>query len=350
MKCAVVLMVRDFAELDEAYAFDYTFQSLVNCGISELYYVLIAEGFRNIPRSFVRRWRTEGIHILDCAPVVQSLLADYPLLQALSAKRVFKVTFLRHLILERFFGGEAVLSVDADVVWRVDPYQLFGQWDGGFIAWSTSGFLTYARSPDWFRAYRAGLESVISGGELTSDFKQAKFGVTRILHDQHLIQHLVAKGVMMNEWQTCWSTPAFRGLCVMANPLAPKSGFRMPPERIIFRREGRAEYFNEAFVPFWHMQTGFSNLCSFFFIAAALNAAKDGRLPFPLAKSGEDNLKTALLHRIRDLIVENKTSERRLKEIRPLMFRRGVYKEFFEGALAERLFTDPVWWEPGVFN
>ena len=170
MKCAVVLLVNNFRELDELYGFDYTFRSLANSGLSEPFYVLIADGFKRLPWRFVSRWKTERIHIVDASSVVETLLADYPYLRELAAKRTFRITFLRHLILERFFSGEAVLSADLDIVWRVDPYRLFGTWREGFFAWSGSGFLTYDDSPEWFQTYRAGLESVIRGGELTADF------------------------------------------------------------------------------------------------------------------------------------------------------------------------------------
>jgi hypothetical protein len=348
MKCAAVLIVKNFSELDEAYAFDYAFRSLAQCNLSEPYYVLVAEGFRNLPRRFVSRWKSENIHIVDGSSVLESLLRDYPHLRSLSAKRAFRSTFLRHLILERVFAGEAVLSVDADVVWRVDPYKLFGQWNGGFLAVGGSGFLTYAQSPEWFQAYRTGLESVIAAGELAADFSTDS-SVTRIMHDQHLIQHLVATGLMTNEWVKCWSTEAFRDLCLRANPLSPKTGFRKPPARLAFRRENDREYFNDSLIPFWHMQTGFSTLCSFLFIRDALDGEPQGRLPFPAAKSGEGNLKASLMRTLRRLILDQKISERSLRDLRPLMSRRGVYEQFFTGDLPHRLFTDEVWWEPDVF-
>ena len=144
----------------ESYAFEYGFQSLANCVLSEPYYVLVAEGFsKDYHEQFVATVESRRKSIYWTArSILQSLFADYSYLQALASKRVFKVTFLRHLILQRFFGGEAVLSADADIVWRIDPYKLFGQWNGGFFAVAGSGFLTYANTADWFALYRAGLE------------------------------------------------------------------------------------------------------------------------------------------------------------------------------------------------
>ena len=154
---------------------------------------------------------------------------------------------------------------------------------------------------------------------------------------------------MKNEWLKCWSLPELRDLCMMANPLLPKTGFREPPGGVTFRREGGREYFNDAFVPFWHMATGFCSFASFLYVAEALAKDKGGRLPFPVARMGEDNLKSTLLHALRSLIAARKISEKALKELRPLMFRSGLYPKFFEGDLPHRLFTDRVWWEPNVF-
>lgn len=351
MKVAVVLIVDDYAALNEAYALDYAFQSVSSCGLSEPFHVLVAEGFANIPKGVVGHWRERGVLIEDCASTVRSLVRDHPWLRALPQNRTYRVTLLRHLILERHFGGEAVLSVDADIVWRTDPYKLFGGWNGGYFALGSSGFLTYAAAPEWFEAYRLGLESTLTGGALTADFREAKFGIDGIQHDQHLLNHLQAKGLIRNEWEDCWSSPAFDGMALMANPLFPKEGLRDPPDRLTFERRADGDYVSGARVPFWHMQTSFCMLCSFFFICQPMfgDALDGGRLPFPRRKVGRDNLKTQLCHALRHLILTDQVSEERLKGLRPMMMRRGVYKGFFEGKFARRLFTDNVWWQAGVW-
>lgn len=350
MKCAVVLIVNDFEALSEAYAFDYAFQALADVGLSEPFHVLIAEGFERIPTEFVAHWKAHRIHIEDVSGVVRSLVRDFPYLEALPDNPVYRVTLLRHLILERHFGGEAVLSVDADVVWRTDPYKLFGQWDGGYFALGGSGFLTYVDSPEWFEAYRTGLESTLTGGALTADFTQAKFGITSVQHDQHLINHLEAKGLMRNAWEACWASPSFADLCIMYNPLYPKAGLRNPPDRLVFERREDGDAFSGAQVPFWHMQSSFCMLCSFYFLCEPLIAAHGGRLPFPRPKRGRQNLKAALCHQLRNLIIAGKIEDERLKSLRPLMYRRGIYKAFFQGKFPNVLFTDRLWWQSGVFQ
>ena len=350
MKCAVVLIVRDWEALNEAYALDRAFAALGEVGLSEPYHVLIAEGFELIPEAFVAKQRARRILIQDCSDTVRSLVADYPYLGALPDNPTYRVTLLRHLILERRFGGEAVLSVDVDVVWRTDPYQLFSGWTGGYFALAGSGFLTYAHKPEWFEAYRTGLESALTGGALTADFEQKKFGITSVLHDQHLLVHLEAKGLIRNEWEACRATPALADLCIMHNPLYPKLGFRTPPERLVYSNEDGVQRFNGAPVAFWHMQSSFCMLCSFLFLCERMIKETGGRLPFPRAKTGRDNLKAALAHTLRRLVLEDRIDDERLKALKPLMHRRGIYKAFFVGQLAGRLFTDQVWWQAGVFD
>ena len=350
MKCAVVLIVNDFEALDEGYALEQAFRTLGACSLSEPYYVLISEGFAKIPADFIARRRAERIEVLDVADTVRSLVRDFPYLAALPDNPVYRVTLLRHLILERFFGGEAALSVDADVLWRTDPYRLFGHWDGGYFALGGSGFLTYAAAPEWFDAYRMGLESTLTGGALTADFEQAKFGIKGVQHDQHLINHLEAKGLVRNEWDACHASPEFQDLCLMSTPLHPKQGFREPPARLTFRREGGQDYFNEALVPFWHMQTSFCMACSFHYLLERMLAEQGGRPPFPRPKKGQDNLKAMLARQLRKLIIDGRIAEPRLKALRPLMFRRGIYEAFFDGDLPQALFTDQNWWQAGVFD
>ncbi len=345
MKCAVVLIVGDFEALDEAYGFDHAFRSLADSGLSEPFHVLIAEGFERIPAAFVDRWRAERIEITDASATVASLFTDHPWLAAISENPVYKVTLLRHLILQRQFSGEAVLSVDADIVWRTDPYRLFGHWRGGDFMVGGNGFLVHASSPDWFEAYRAGLHSALTGGALTADFQEAKFGVSEVLHDQHLIRHLKTKGLMHDAWEDCWSDPRLAGLCIMANPLYPMQGFRKEPERLVFARSATREAFNGAPIPFWHMQSSFALLCAFLFLSGG-----DGcRLPFPRPKAGKDNTRALALHKLRNQIIAGKAPDPALQRLRPLMFRRGLYEAFFNGDLPERLFTDAIWWRKRVF-
>ena len=340
MKCAVVLIVGDFAALNEAYGFDYAFRSLADRELSEPFHVLIAEGFERVPADFIGRWRDERIEITDCSATVATLFADYPWLAAISDNPIYKVTLLRHLILQRHFGGEAVLSVDADIVWRTDPYRLFGHWRGADFMVGNNGFLVHASTPEWFEAYRAGLHSSLTGGALTADFAEAKFGITQVLHDQHLIRHLQAKGLMRDCWDECFSQPGLAGLCVMPNPLYPKGGLRAPPERLEFSRTPAGEAFSGAPIPFWHMQTSFSNLCSFLYLT------EGERLPFPRPKAGKDSTRALELHKQRKSIIAGKASP----GLRPLMFRSGLYPAFFDGDLPERLFNDAVWWSKGVFG
>ena len=349
MKIAVVLIVRDWAALEEAYAFEYAFQALADAGLSEPYYVVVAEGFEKVPPKVIERWRESRILIEDGSATLASLTAESPHFAALPENPTYRVTLLRHLILERYFGGEPVLSVDADIVWRMDPYRLFGAWRGGDFALGGSGFLVHAASRDWFDAYREGLKSALTGGELTADFREEKFGHDRIVHDQHLIRHLTAKGMMTDAWEACRASPELAGLALMHNPLYPRDGLLDPPARLVFQRDGGRDSFSGREVAFWHMQTSFSMLCSFFFIAQPLIEQHGGRLPFPRPKRGRDNLKAAMLHRLREMIVEGQIEDERLKALRPLMFRRGVYKSFFTGKFPPLLFSDRYWWDAGVF-
>ena len=350
MKIAVVLIVRDWAALNEAYAFDRAFQALADCGLTQPYYVLVAEGFEKVPPAVVERWKAANILIEDCSATVESLLAEEPDFRGLPDNPTYRVTLLRHLILERYFGGEPVLSVDADIVWRMDPHALFGGWTGGDFALGGSGFLVHAASRDWFGAYRLGLKSVLTGGALTADFREEKFGNDRILHDQHLIRHLTVKGLMCDDWEACRRSPALAGLALMHNPLYPKDGLVDPPARLVFERTAEGEALSGAPVAFWHMQTSFTMLCSFFFICQPLIEQHGGRLPFPRPKAGRDNLKAAMLHRLREMIVAGQIDEPGWKALRPLMFRRGVYKAFFSGKFPALLFSDRYWWEPKVFG
>jgi hypothetical protein len=350
MKIAVVLIVRDWAALNEAYAFDHAFEALARAGLSQPYYVLIAEGFEKVPPATIERWRASRILIEDCSRTVAALMAESPHFSALPDNPTYRVTLLRHLILERHFGGEPVLSVDADIVWRMDPHRLFEGWRGGAFALGGSGFLVHAAGRDWFDAYREGLKSALTGGALTADFREEKFGHDRIVHDQHLIRHLTAKGLMQDEWEACRRSPGLAGLALMHNPLYPKAGLLDPPERLVFERMVGEEAFSGARVAFWHMQTSFSMLCSFFFLAQPMIDEHGGRLPFPRPKTGQDNLKAALLHRLRDMVIAGEIEDERLKSLRPLMFRRGVYKAFFSGKFASLLFSDAYWWQAGVFG
>ncbi len=350
MKAAVVLIVRDWEALNEAYAFDHAFQSLAEAGLSEPYYVLISEGFENIPSKVVDRWRAANILIEDCSRTQASLIQEEPDFRALPEHPTHRVTLLRHLILERHFGGEPVLSVDADVVWRMDPYRLFGGWRGGDFALGGSGFLVHAASPEWFEAYRIGLRSALTGGALTADFSEPKFGIGQVLHDQHLIRHLQAKGLIQDAWDACRQSPALRDLALMYNPLYPKLGLVDPPERLVFERTAEGDRFSGRKVAFWHMQSSFSFLCSFYFLAQPMIDKYGGRLPFPRPKTGRDNLKAVLLHQLRDMVVAGQVEDERLKRLRPQMFRRGVYKSFFQGRFPARLFSDAFWWEPEVFE
>jgi hypothetical protein len=350
MKAAVVLIVRDWEALNEAYAFDYAFQALAETGLSEPYHVLISEGFDKVPPAVVERWRGANILIEDGSKTQASLIAEEPDFRALPDNATYRVTLLRHLILHRHFGGEPVLSVDADVVWRMDPYRLFGGWRGGDFILGGSGFLVHASSPEWFAAYRAGLKSALTGGALTADFSEPKFGVSQVLHDQHLIRHLESKGLIGDHWEACRRSPELSGLALMSNPLYPKLGLLDPPERLTFERTAAGDSFSGHKVAFWHMQSSFSFLCSFYFLAQPMIDRYGGRLPFPRAKAGRDNLKTAALHQLRDLVVAGQVEDERLKRLRPQMFRRGLYKSFFQGKFPARLFTDAYWWEPGVFE
>ena len=350
MKVAIVLIVNDWAALNEAYAFDHAFESLAAVGLSEPFHVLVCEGFENVPQKVVGGWRERGILFENAAPVLASLVAEEPDFAALPDNPLHRVTLLRHLILERRFGGEAVLSVDADIVWRTDPYRLFGAWKGGDFTMNGSGSLVYAASPDWFSAYRAGLKSVLTGGVLTADFREAKFGIDRVLHDQHLIRHLDAKGLIADAWPAFRISPGVRDWALLFNPLYPKAALVDPPPRIAFERDAGGERFSGAEVAFWHMQSSFSMLSSFFFICERMIEQHGGRLPFPRPKRGRDNLKAAMLHRLRELIVAGQIEEPQLKALRRLMFRRGVYKAFFGGKFPARLFSDRYWWEPGVFS
>jgi hypothetical protein len=350
MKAAVVLVVGDFESLNEAYGLDYAFHALSRQKLSAPYHVLIAEGFENIPADFVGRWRERNILIEDAAPVFASLVQDYPYLEALPQNPTHRVTLLRHILLERVFAGEPVLSVDVDVVWRTDPYRLFEGWDGGFFALGDSGFLTWAADKAWFDAYRLGLESALTGGSLTADFREAKFGITKVLHDQHLFRHLEAKGLMHNAWDACRTAPALRSMALVSNPLYPKTALLEPPDRLSLEQDEAGERLGGAEVAFWHMQTSFVMLCAFFFLAGALTNDHEGRLPFPRPKAGRDNLKAALLHQLRHLVVTGQVTDPRFTRLRPMMFRRGVYKAFFQGLVAPELFTDRLWWEPGVFR
>jgi hypothetical protein len=350
VKAAVVLIVRDWEVLNEAYGLDYAFWALGRAGLSQPYYILVSEGFEKVPAEFIGHWRERNILIEDAAAVQASLFEDHPWLEGLPDNATYRVTFLRHLILQRRFEGEAVLSVDADVVWRMDPYRLFADWTGGYFAAGDSGFLVHASSPEWFEAYRTGLESALTGGALTADFSQPKFGINKVLHDQHLLQHLQAKGLMWNAWEAARASPALGGLALMANPLHPKQGLADPPPRLSFQQDEDGEWMSGGQVAFWHMQSSFVALCSFKLLTEALTFEHGGRLPFPRPKAGRDNLKAALLQQMRELIVSGRLTDDRFARLRPQMFRRGVYKAFFAGDLARELFTDALWWETGVFG
>jgi hypothetical protein len=49
------------------------------------------------------------------------------------------------------------------------------------------------------------------------------------------------------------------------------------------------------------------------------------------------------------MVIEGRIEDERFKALKPQMFRRGVYKSFFLGKFAPRLFSDAYWWEPDVF-
>ena len=350
MRCAVVLVVNDWDVLNEAYGIDRALDAIAACGLSQPYHILIAEGFERIPAELVARWGERNIRIEDVSAIVASLRADYPWLAGLPDNPTYRVTMVRHLVLERLFAGEAVLSVDMDVIWRMDPYRLFGDWRGGFFALGGGGSLTFADSAEWFATYRQGLESALTGGALTADFSETKFRIDKVQHDQHLIRHLFAKGLMANAWDACHRSPALAGLSVTHNPLYPKDGLVDPPERLQFERSGGEERMGGAPVAFWHMQSSFVMLCAFLVLAEALKFDHHGRLPFPRPKTGKDNLKAGLLHQLRELIIAGHIDDERFSRLRPQMFRRGIYRSFFEGDLPHRLFTDERWWEPRIFS
>ncbi len=56
-----------------------------------------------------------------------------------------------------------------------------------------------------------------------------------------------------------------------------------------------------------------------------------------------------MLHQMRQMVIEGRIDDERLRNLRPQMFRRGVYKCFFTGKFPPLLFSDRYWWEPGVF-
>lgn len=350
MKIAVVLIVRDWDALNEAYAFDYVFQSLIEAGLSEPYHVLVAEGFEQVPAEVVGRWREANILFEDCSAITASLLEEEPDFRGLPGDPEHRASLLRHLILERRFGGEPVLSVNADVVWRMDPYRLFGGWrGGGFLAPGAGGFVHAAR-PEWFEAYRIGLRSALTSGALSTDLRQGRFVVEPIARDRRLIRRLHAKGMIGDAWEACRTSPGLKDLALVSDPLHPKLALSCPPERLAFERTAEGDVFSGAKVAFWHMHSGFIGLCSFFHLAERLIQEQGGRLPFPKIEAGRDNLKAALLLQLRAMVITGQVEEPRLKALRPQMFRRGVYKSFFLGKFATRLFSDRYWWEPGVFT
>lgn len=314
--------------------------------------VLVSRGFENISESDRSRLAELKYRVIDASAALADVKRSYSFANESRIWRgeaFHEMCFLRWLVLEKYFGNTQVLSMDSDVVWRVDPYVFFDAYKGGgsTLCYNAPCF-AFINGASWYEIYKAGLQRVAEDPDFGREFSRDHF--IGLYHDQALLQYLLQTGELENDLGN-FLGHGFRETYFMSpNPLTVMPGRDDPP--LTFARDGNTDFIAGRVVPFWHMQTRFSR---YLWIAKFLESfvGRDGlRVPYDGSSRSGSDVAALVLNNLHEFIRRGDVALRHKRHLHlhPLATRAGIYQEFFVGDLAAKIFRDGIWWRPGVWS
>lgn len=352
MTCAIVLYLdQPFSDVDAIIGLSKAAEiKMASANPSQAVEVLVIRGFENVPEEARRRLAELKYNVVDASGVLESVRRKYPYANDARIWRndpFHELCFLRWLVLEEYFGDTPILATDADIVWRIDPEILLEGWkQGGSSLCMTAPCYAFIKGADWYQAYRSGLERVAEHSGYGSEFKKDHF--TGLYHDQALIQYLVRHGELENDTANLLGHGFSDIYHFMVNPLQIRPAPGESP--LTFERKGQADIIGGKIVPYWHMQQRFTRyLWAARFLPVFLD--RKMRVPYEGHVADKPDPAVLLLNSLHFLIRRGDVvlKHHRHAPLIPLTNRAAIYGEFFDGGLAHEVFSNEIWWKPGVW-
>lgn len=353
MTCAMVLYFdQPFEEIDAILGLTASAEiRMRSAEPKEDIYVLISRGFENISEAARGRLSELKYHVVDASDALNAVRNDYPFAnepRVWRGEAFHEMCFLRWLVLEKYFGNTPVLAMDADVVWRVDPHHLVEQWkSGGSTLCYSAPCFVFIKNGNWYEAYKSGLRRCAEDPSFGSEFSRDHF--TGIYHDQALIQYLLSKGELENDNVNLLGHGFSDEYLMAVNPLllAPPRG----GAPLTFERVGNSDLISGKIVPYWHMQQRFSRYLWTVKFLSDFIGMDNVRVPYGRHTKYEPETAGLVLNNLHQFIRRGDVTlnHKRHRHLKALTTREGIYREFFDGDLADHTFRENVWWKPGVW-
>ncbi len=353
MPCAMVLYFdRPFEEVEPDLAlFAAAEVRMRSAAPREDIQVLVIRGFERIPDAARGRLAELRYRVIDAAPALEAVRRRFAFANEARVWRgeaFHEMCFLRWLVLETVFPGAPVLAMDADVVWRAEPYEMLQAWSaGGSTLCHSSPCFAFIKDAAWYEAYRSGLRRLAEDPGFGADFAKDHF--TGLYHDQALLQFLIGAGEIENDVSSLVGHGLSARWFMGANPLniAPAKG----EAPFAFAQSATEDRIGGKPVAYWHMQQRFARYLWGVRFLAVMAGGRAVRAPYKHKSPAEPNPLVLLLKTQHDLLRKGLISLNSPKHqaLNGLLTRAGVYREFFDGSLAGEAFREAVWWKRGVW-
>jgi hypothetical protein len=350
MTCAIALWVdKPFAEIDKRYGFMKAAELRMALKPTEEIVILVLRGFENIDKKTARRLADLKHRLIDASHVLAEVRASYSFANETRVWRgnsFHEMSFLRFLVLEKFFGDSPVLAMDSDIVWRVEPYLLLEKWkNGGSFLFDQSTCLVFIKGRSWYDSYRSGLSRLAADVKFGADFSRG--GSTGLYHEQAMCQFLAQRGELENDA----SNIRAHGLDQYAFSANPLSAFPQLTRPLLFEQDATGERVNGKPVALWHMQSTFSRYLFTALLLPALTGRNHFRIPYERRTTQQPtNVAAEIFAHVYSRMLQDFVKfSGKLQRYNQFINRASQYEHFFNGNLARTLFTEDAWWQPGVW-
>ena len=303
--------------------------------------LVFIDGFERLSEDYRSALKEAGYRLLDASVLSAEIAGRFPELRRFGVYGLY--CFLRWPILQALMPGQRIMHFDGDIVFNQPVEALEEDLSPFTFVLQGCPALAVVDAP-WLDAYGGELERFAAdidgycdaanreaeGAELSAITKWAGQRHSPLMeHDQDLISHLIHTD-RLPQAEPAAITRASRAV-LFENPLYPHVYFqdRLP---LRYERRGLVDYFSDAPVAFWHMQ---SNFCVYLAMADARPGfLRKTRLPNPLARRGADYYAMRAKARLGTLDTS----------------RQHLYRAFFERDDFSGVFNSRVFWASGAFG
>jgi hypothetical protein len=329
----------------------------LDLGFSNDIHVLFLDGHDRLAPAYLHGLERLGFRVSNCQDSYRSVSAEFESLDQLGDYE--KKCFLRWLVIEQFFNGDAFLHFDGDIVFNADPATLCERLSSRTFVLQGCPAVAAISDRAWLARY--GHELRLFARDIKGYSERAwnvrpgheeswakKWAGSRhrplISSDQDLMSHLIhTDGLPQDSPQVV--VDSLGGYIMLENPLWIQSHIRSFVEDLPleYERVDGVDFLNGQRIALWHMQAEFCRYLSSYLKQKRFLGLFNKRLPYP----GH----TFELTGPRAYIALQKMSARMLEQrARVNLSRLEIYRHFFGSGDFSGLFRNQRWWKDGVFT